>query len=162
MRNVDYYKYFKGLYSNGAQIEWTNTSNAMHENGKWYCIDDNKWSNYLLDEDFDYKTHQHIVYRIKGTEEIPSIPEIPTAQECTGCNAWNQNNTQNTKENTMNSTTALQQLLTQIFGAPKPETDYDKRPAYLVIAYSADGPAIRRRRLGVRPRIRGRLEPPRP
>jgi hypothetical protein len=61
-------------------------------------------------------------------------------KDCTGCNAWNHTTIIN-KENTMNST-ALQQLLTQIFGAPKPETDYDKRPAYLVIAYSADGAQV--------------------
>lgn len=63
-----------------------------------------------------------------------------TTNNCTGCNAWYLTTNQQ-KEKTMNST-ALQQLLTQIFGTPKPETDYDKRPAYLVVAYSADGQQV--------------------
>ena len=43
------------------------------------------------------------------------------------------------KENTMNE---LQQLLSTIFGAEKPTTDYDKRPQLLVVVYSLDGKKV--------------------
>lgn len=43
------------------------------------------------------------------------------------------------KENTMND---LQQILSQIFGAEKPTTDYDKRPQLLVVVYSLDGKKV--------------------
>ena len=39
------------------------------------------------------------------------------------------------KEPTMN----IQAILSQLFGNEKPTTDYDKRPAYLVVAYSRNG-----------------------
>lgn len=39
------------------------------------------------------------------------------------------------KEPTMN----IQALLFQLFGNEKPTTDYDKCPAYLVVAYNRDG-----------------------
>lgn len=43
-----------------------------------------------------------------------------------------------TQETTMN----IQQLLTALFGAEKPTTDYDRRPAFLVVAYDRDGSQI--------------------
>lgn len=43
------------------------------------------------------------------------------------------------KENAMND---LQQILSQIFGAEKPTTDYDKRPQLLVVVYSLDGKKV--------------------
>lgn len=43
------------------------------------------------------------------------------------------------KENSMND---LQQILSQIFGAEKPTTDYDKRPQLLVVVYSLDGKKV--------------------
>ena len=46
---------------------------------------------------------------------------------------------QSQKENTMNE---LQQLLSTIFGAEKPTTDYDKRPQLLVVVYSLDGKKV--------------------
>lgn len=48
-------------------------------------------------------------------------------------------NNQPKKENTMNE---LQQLLSTIFGAEKPTTDYDKRPQLLVVVYSLDGKKV--------------------
>lgn len=46
------------------------------------------------------------------------------------------------KERAMPSTfssTGIQKLLIQLFAGEKPATDYDKRPAHLVVAYSRDG-----------------------
>ena len=43
------------------------------------------------------------------------------------------------KETSMND---LQQILSQIFGAEKPTTDYDKRPQLLVVVYSLDGKKV--------------------
>ena len=39
-------------------------------------------------------------------------------------------------------TSSIQQLLTALFGAEKPTTDYDRRPAFLVVAYDRDGSQI--------------------
>ena len=36
----------------------------------------------------------------------------------------------------------LQQILSQIFGAEKPTTEYDKRPQLLIVVYSIDGKKV--------------------
>ena len=39
-------------------------------------------------------------------------------------------------------TPSIQQLLSALFGAEKPATDYEKRPPILVVAYDRDGSEI--------------------
>ena len=39
-------------------------------------------------------------------------------------------------------TSSIQQLLSALFGAEKPTTDYEKRPPILVVAYDKDGSEI--------------------
>lgn len=69
------------------------------------------------------------VFGIPNTQnacyEVPLVAEEPIKSQ--------------SKENTMND---LQQILSQIFGAEKPTTDYDKRPQLLVVVYSLDGKKV--------------------
>lgn len=76
------------------------------------------------------------IYPIDGA----NIDFFTSDPSCNDTVEANQQPIQTQKEQPMTPT--LQQLLTQLFGAAKPQTDYDMKPNFMVVAYSADGTEV--------------------
>jgi len=126
IRTNEYYNFFKKLYYSGIKIEWTNVSNEMHENNDWYDVDYEGFGNYKMANKFE--NQQHIVYRIKETEEIPSISENKELQTL-----WNSEN--KIKKQNKEAIMPFQDIINSIFGI----SAYDKKPKFLVTIYKPDG-----------------------
>ena len=109
------HQYWKDLYDQGIEIEWTNTT---YPGKHWYSMHETMFSTTNILAMFNAP---HIRYRIK-----PSIQET----------------IQQSKPQEKEKSMTIQQLLQSIFGAEKPTTDYDRRPAILVVAYNRDGSQI--------------------
>ena len=85
-------------------------------------------SSYISIDKFFMKPMRYIAF---GNYYVPWV-------ESTSCQDTVEANQLTQKEKTM----TIQQLLTQLFGAEKPTTDYDRRSSYIVVAYNRDGSQI--------------------
>lgn len=105
-------------------------SRIIPKNDEWVLADKPEGSSYRHAigancEWEDTLTNTGIPYTQNPCYEVPLVAERSIESQ--------------SKENSMND---LQQILSQIFGAEKPTTDYDKRPQLLVVVYSLDGKKV--------------------
>lgn len=101
-------------------------SRIIPTNGKWVLLDKPNGASYnhIIGNSCEWED-TGITITQNPYSEVPLVAERSIESQ--------------SKENTMND---LQQILSQIFGAEKPTTDYDKRPQLLVVVYSLDGKKV--------------------
>ena len=106
------HQYWKDLYDQGIEIEW------KIENVDWFL------GNYQA-------LTPSVIHYHKSIWEDPcyKFRIKPSTQETI----------QQSKPQIKEKSMTIQQLLQTLFGAEKPTTDYDKRPAILVVAYNRNG-----------------------
>lgn len=133
-----YYKYFE-LVSRTADEP---TEATIRVGSHWSFITDNtdivKIVKVNSDNDVTYKFTREMgntTYGCNGKWFLQNYKQRPDLDNQQGESTQVESTNQTTKEQPM----TIQQLLQTLFGAEKPTTDYDKRPAILVVAYNRDG-----------------------